>query len=184
MDRVDWDSRYQNQLDNPERPPRYWLTSHDDVLAGGGVCLEPAMGLGWNFPYLFSKGFSVCGIEISRVAAGYASRRYPEAKIILADLSHIRFPPAVFDLISHFYYLGIDLINSYTQIVKPGGIVILETLTIEMLSIHPDIPTDRLLQPGQLKTLFNNWKILDYREGWFEERSGHPKSIASIVARK
>lgn len=184
MDRADWDARYLSELNCPDRPPRYWLTSHEDVLMGDGVCLEPAMGLGWNFPFLLSLGYRVWGVELSRVAARFAARQYPAARIIQGDLSQIRFPPAVFDLISHFYFLGIDLINSYSQIIKPGGVIILETLTIEMLSFRPETPPDRLLQPGQLKTIFRDWTILDYREGWFEERPGHPKSIASIVARK
>lgn len=184
MDHSDWDARYLKELNNPERPPRYWLTSHKEILAGGGVCLEPAMGLGWNFPLLISLGYRVWGIEISRIAARFTAGLYPDARILLADLSQIRFPASVFDLISHFYFLGIDFINCYDQILKPGGVVILETLTTEMLSIHPETPLDRLLQPGQLKNMFQNWKILDYREGWYEERQGHPKAIASIVARK
>ena len=181
---MDWDVRYREELKNPGRPPREWLTDHADLLRGGGVCFEPAMGLAWNFPFLFSLGYTVWGVEISAVAARYAARLYPQARVILCDLSRFSFAADSFNLISHFFFLDLDLMRQYDRFLKPGGLVIMETLTVAMLSIHPDTPPQRLLKPGQLGELFTGWQILDYREGWVEERAGHPKSVASIVARK
>ncbi len=68
--------------------------------------------------------------------------------------------------------------------MKPGGIIVFETLTKSMLQVCPDISPERLLQPGELVNLFNGWEILDYREGTITSDHLREKDVASIVAKK
>ena len=66
--------------------------------------------------------------------------------------------------------------------LRPGGILVIETLSQEMGAMRPDIDPQYLLQPGELQAAFSDWRILAYREGWVETETRHPKAVASLVA--
>jgi SAM-dependent methyltransferase len=181
---TDWDERYRNRSGSDLTGPRDWLTAHADILPAGGQAFEAATGDGGNLPYLHEHGFRVLAADYSFEAVRLAKQRCPEAAVIRVDLSRYRLPENTFDLICNFYYLEWSLIDQFERAVRPGGLVILETMDIGMLAIKPDIAPAFLLQPGQLSAYFKNWDILDERQGWFETDGGRRKSIGSIVARR
>jgi hypothetical protein len=53
-----------------------------------------------------------------------------------------------------------------------------------MLTIKPDINTERLLKSGELKTLFSNLDVISYSEGWIDSDHNSRKAVASLVGRK
>jgi hypothetical protein len=59
-----------------------------------------------------------------------------------------------------------------------------------MLSIHPDINPIYLLKPAELQHIFmnsdlaKNMEILYSSEGWNSTTTSHPRSTASLIARR
>lgn len=183
-DLLRWNERYANSLGEGHEAPRAFLLQNLDLLPPRGVALDLAMGTGNNAGLLLEKGFNVIGIDISDVAVRLAKRRFPQLMAIIADLTAFHLPSGKFDVVLNFYYLQRELWPEFARILKPGGLLILETLTQEMQSIKPELPEEYLLNPGELKSWFGKWEILVYREGWVETDRGTQKAAASLIARR
>lgn len=181
---TDWNARYRGRTEADFSHPRDWLVDHTALLPQGGMAFEAACGDGGNLEFLCQRGFQILAADFSPEAVHLAKQRCPAARVIRADLSRFILPPQTFDLICNFYYLEWHLIDQFRQALKPGGMVVLETLNTGILTVRPDIQPEFLLQPGQLVEYFSGWDILDAREGWFETDSGKRKSIGSIIARR
>ena len=181
---MDWNQRYSSGPSNWLGPPRKILRENVHILPSGGLAFEAAMGMGNDLPYLIENKFRVLGVDRSEVAVKYVHRQFSSVWTVLADLSRFRLPDNKFDLICNFYYLDRQLCRQYYQSLKPGGILLFETLTEEMLTIKPDIPSERLLKPAELVGLFSDLEIISYSEGWIDSDHGRRKAVASLVGRK
>jgi hypothetical protein len=181
---TNWDEKYRDLKVDFSDPPRAWLTDHSQVLPVNGMVLETAFGLGANIPFLCQNGNRWIGIERSFEAIRYVHNCYPYARVLQADLSSYILPNKHFDLICNFYFLDISLYDQFFTAIKPGGTLIVETLTKKMLQWNPDMNPNRLLTPGFMLEFCKDWVILDYREGWIESEHGKEKAVESIVARK
>jgi ubiquinone/menaquinone biosynthesis C-methylase UbiE len=142
------------------------------------------MGLGGNAAFLINHGLRVVGVDISEFALQKAHSRLPTLMPVLADLSHFYLPENTFDVIINFYYLQRNLWTQYYSALRSGGLLIVETLTVEMLNIQPEIEKSFLLEVGELRTAFPNMENLFYREGLTISDSGHQRATASLLARK
>jgi len=87
-------------------------------------------------------------------------------------------------LIINFYYLQRDLWPAIQAALRPGGVLVFETLTQNMQDSHPDIDPQYLLHPGELKAAFPKVQTLVYHEGWTGEKGNPQRTIASLVAQK
>jgi len=181
---MDWNHRYSSEPSNWSGPPRGLLRDNAHILPSGGVAFEAAMGMGNDLSFLLEKNFQVLGIDRSEVAVKYVHNQFPTVWTVLADLSTFRLPEATFDLICNFYYLDRKLWQQYYSSLKIGGLLLLETLTDQMLSFKPDILPERLLKPGELRGFFSNLDIIKYSEGWIDSDHGSQKAVASLIARK
>ena len=180
-----WDARYRNNVRyGSYHQPRRFLVENAHLLPSQGLALDVAMGLGGNAAYLLGRGLRVVGIDISSVAVHQAKRRLPDLMAVIADLTRFYLPDAMFDVILNFFYLQRELWGDYQRALWPGGLLILETLTMDMLSVNPEIDPQYLLKPGELKAAFEQWQILVYQEGWIGTDTPHPRAVASLVARR
>jgi len=164
--------------------PRTFLRQSADLLPSGGLALDVAMGLGGNAGFLLRRGFRVLGVDVSGVALRQAKARLPALMAVQADLHAFPLPEATFDLILNFYYLQRDLWPAFRRALKPGGVLVFETLTQANRTRWPDLNPAHLLQPGELRAAFADWEVLRYREGWFGQDCGRPRAVAGLVARK
>lgn len=64
-----------------------------------------------------------------------------------------------------FRYLHRPLLSAIKQAIKPGGILIYETFTIENKQFGRPHREQFLLKTGELKAAFLDWEILFYFEG-------------------
>ena len=140
------------------------------------------MGRGRHAHLLARAGFRTFGVDVKLDAVIDAAARTRGDGLLVrgwcADLTKIRLPAGFFDLVLVTRYLQRDLFPAIRETVKAGGIVVYETFTVNQrqLGFGPTSP-DHLLQPGELRQLFEKFEVLLY-----EEVLG-PEAVARIVAR-
>lgn len=190
----EWDERY--------RRPDYWAGREPvpflrQVLPflPRGHALDIASGEGRNAVFLAQHGWRVTGIERSsagiekavglantggvRVVSDGEVHSPGSLRLIQADLEQYELPADAFDVVTVFYYLQRSLLPAIQRALRPGGILVYETYTIQQLE-YPYGPRspEHLLQPGELRDAFAGLEILFYAE------SNAGKAIASLLARK
>lgn len=179
-----WNDRYQEGSYLALREPRSLLLEACGWLPAGGFALDLAMGLGYNAAFLVHKGFTVIGVDISFVALQKAKTFHPQILAVCADLEAFFLPANTFDVILNFYFLQRSLWKEVRKWLKPNGLLVVETMTVEMKALKPEIDERYLLQPNELKETFADFDILLYREGWQDQSAGRRRAVASLIARK
>ncbi|MBW1902234.1 MAG: methyltransferase domain-containing protein [Deltaproteobacteria bacterium] len=147
--------------------------------------LDVAMGGGRNAVYLSTMGFDVEGVDISPEAVdnalALAGKNRVEVKAMVADLEeHYQIEKEAYDLIVCFNYLQRSLIPRIKEGLRPGGMVVYETYTVDQPQFGRPKNPDYLLKYNELLEMFREFRCLRYREGIIENR----KAIAGIVAEK
>lgn len=167
-----------------KRPAAY-LRQHVGLLPGGRVLDAPA-GEGRNAVYLAEQGFEVDAVDISepelRKARELAADRGVGISTRVVNLESADLGTDRYDAVTHFYYLERRFVPALRRALKPGGVVIFETYTVENMAIASARgPRKRpyLLEKGEARRLFGDFEILRY----VERRTWHG-AVASLVARK
>jgi tellurite methyltransferase len=190
-ERERWNHRYAERGVHPfADAPAEWLAANRDLLAGGPGrrALDVACGDGRNSAYLAGMGFAVDAVDISdtvidALRAAAASLELPVTAWRL-DLERDPLPSGPYDVIAQLNYLQRSLFEALADALAPGGLLIVETVT----RAHADQLGNRfdprfLLEPGELLTAFGDLDVLRYEEG-IVERSGRPRAVASLTARR
>jgi SAM-dependent methyltransferase len=145
--------------------------------------LDVAMGRGRHTVPLARAGFKTFGVDIRRDAVAEAMKAAAAVAARVhawcADLTAHPLPAARFDLVVVSRYLQRDLFPALRGAVTPAGVVLYETFTTEQraLGTGPRSP-DHLLEPGELRRLFDGFEVL------FDEEVSAPEAVARIVARR
>jgi tellurite methyltransferase len=182
-DAIRWNKRYDAAPSDWFASPRSFLVESLDLLPRQGLALDLAMGLGQNASLLVEHGLRVIGLDVSMSAVKGARSRTPKIMAAVVDLTNFYLPSYHFDVVLNFYYLQRSMFPVFSRILKPGGWLVFETLTLEMLLDQPDINRANLLEIGELRERFSDWDIQVYREGWMTSDHGNRKSVASLIAR-
>jgi len=141
------------------------------------------MGRGRHTPVLARAGWRTFGVDIRfhSVSDGVAAAAAQALSVAAwcADLTAHPLPAARFDLIVVTRYLERNLCSAIRDAVVPGGFVVYETFTTAQraLGSGPTSP-DHLLEPGELKRMFEGFDIRFYEE------VAAPEAVARIVARR
>lgn len=183
-DAVKWNERYRHNAEPSYQRPREFLLEQAAHLPVAGRALDVAMGLGANAGFLIARGLDVIGVDVSEVAVRQAKARYPALMAAVIDLDRFSWPDRAFDVILNFYFLSRPLYRQYRHLLRPGGVLIFESLLKETVIYRPDFNPDYLLAPGELRELCAGLEILVYREGWISRAGHHPRAVASLVARR
>lgn len=183
-----WDERYRGRGEE-ERPPADFLVRHADLLPGSGRALDVAMGTGRNALYLASRGYEVTGIDISPLAVERcqeeAQRRGLRIETICANLESYPLLEETYGVVVNLYYLQRELCPRLVEALRPGGVLMFETFTIEQPRFGWGPREEEfLLRPGELRELFPELEVLTYRESIEEEGERGMKAVAGLVGRK
>jgi len=141
------------------------------------------MGRGRHAVALAIAGFRVFGVDVRfdvlRDAALSASAAGVRVHGWCADLTDYPLPSSRFDLIVVTRYLQRNLFHALKGAVGPGGVVLYETFTTAQwaLGTGPTSP-DHLLEPGELRRVFDGFEVLFYEE------VTAPVALARIAARR
>lgn len=150
-----------------------------------GRALVLAVGEGRDAVYLARKGFQVEGVDISQVALMKARRlakRYQvDVHTVVAGLKDYEIEPSAYDLIVNVTYFRESVVEKVKRGLKAGGFVIFQNYLVDHLK-NPQgmsIPQKFLVQPGQLSSLFSDFRIVEYHES-----NDGRDALAQILAQK
>ncbi len=186
-DKNRWNKRYNTGEYLYGKEPLKFLKEKLTILVRGKA-LVMAMGEGRNAVFLAGNGFDVDGCDVSEKAIEKARLFSQESGVMLnafvADLEEYKIPVNTYDLITCFYYTQRDLIPQIKAGLKKGGMVMVETYSMDQLNYGKNAPGPKnpayLLKHNELLDFFRDFRILYYREGEIAEM----KSVVSLIAQK
>lgn len=182
QDKIRWDKKYATEkyLFGQEAIP--FLQNHVGLLPKGQV-LDLAIGEGRNGIFLATQGFDVTGVDISeeglKKAQALAAKHGVTITTVVADLETYKIPANTFDVIICTYYLQRDLFPRIAAALKPGGMALIETYTMDHLQYRPRFNKAYLLEPNELLTMLPGLRVLRY-----QEVDTGQAAYASILAQK
>jgi SAM-dependent methyltransferase len=184
-DQQRWNAKYAKWAAGTDLSPNQWLIEHIDLLPKGRA-LDLATGTGHSAIELARRGWQVTAIDVSpaglRLAQQAAERLGVSVSWIAADLDVYPLPSDHFDVITVFHYLDRDrLPHEIVRALRPGGMLVYETYTLEELRLpnaHLTNPA-HALRPGELLSLFSALRARRYRDVVLTDRA-----VASLVAEK
>lgn len=182
-----WNAKYSAGWHTDLVPDEFLASSFDRFLAGGppGYALDLAGGAGRHALWLVQRGWKVKLIDISDVALRIATERSHglPAGVLTTEIRDVSASTDIgegqFDLILVFYFLERQLFPALIRALKPGGIIIYRTYTIDHRRFA-DVPSraEFLLDPGELHRVFSSLEILHHGE------TDTGTATAELVARK
>lgn len=184
-DRQRWDARYANGERGHKSDPTPFLLSCLPLLPACGYALDVAAGNGRNSVALAAHGLRVDAVDISwhglRRARQLAAQRQVTIQPIVIDLQRGWLPARSYDVIVNSFFLLRELLPAIRRALRPGGWLLFETFTVTQYALTPHRFKSRehLLQPGELRHLFDDFLVLSYWEGIESERA-----TARLLARK
>jgi len=182
-----WDRRHRD-ADGPGAVAGV-LAENIHLLPAEGDALDLACGRGANAIRMAQAGLRVTAWDWSAVAIERLNSAAREQRVSIAAEVHdvIALPPepVSFDLILVGYFLERALAPALMQALRPGGLLMYQTFSVNAVSDNgPSNPAFRL-QENELLELFQPLRVRFYRE---EGRLGNCRSgirdIAMLVAEK
>jgi dihydroneopterin aldolase len=183
-------SRLAHRIQNTGPTPARFLTQQLHRLPKGKA-LDVAAGSGRNALYLASQGFQVDAMDrdeeaMTQLAATAKQRNLPNLAVQMVDLERTtdvrpEFPKQEYDVIAVFFYLHRPLFPSLIESLKPNGVLIYETFTIDnyMRHRHPR-RWEFCLAHNELLRLTSTLRVLSYDES---EHDSSPEQGAVFTAR-
>ena len=178
-----WDQHFSDPA-NINSSPDPLLIQAVEMLPPGQA-LDLACGPGRHALYLARLGWHVTAVDSSAVAISLlrANANGLPIDARLADLARGEFAiaPDSYQLVCDFHYLQRDLFPQIRQGIHPGGIFAGAIHLFQEGCTETPCNPDFLLQPGELRGLFDGWKVLYYSEGG---DPGRTRRAARIIARR
>lgn len=188
-------TRLAQQVLRADPPPARFLVQQLHRLPKGKV-LDVASGSGRHALFLASLGYQVEAVDrdeqaLARLSAGARLRHLTGIGSRVLDLEAPSLQKSnlgheAYDAILIFFYLNRPLFPSLIDALKPGGLLLYETFTVDnhVQRQHPK-RREFCLAHSELLTLTPGLRILHYDEGLHEGTSGlESVYTAQLVAQK
>jgi SAM-dependent methyltransferase len=179
-DRCHWEEAHATH-DASGSPPSPFVVEHEALLPPG-IVLDVAAGTGRNAAFLAERGRRVVAVDGARSALEAVRRRAPAVAVARMDLDRPGIRRHSVDAIVCVNFLDRRLFAEMREWVRPGGVLVYDTFSIDQRDIgHPRNP-DYLLRHGELLELVRgDYRVLRSREGEVVE-NGTRSFRAGVVA--
>jgi SAM-dependent methyltransferase len=186
-DRDKWDRRYREgsylARVNPTQLLADWLPR-----LPVGRALDVACGAGRNALFLAEAGYEVDAVDISAIALERArqsaAERDVEVNWLVTDLEEAPLPAHRYDVILMVRYVNHALVPKLLELLNDGGHFVCEQhLVTDDDVAGPSSPAFRL-QPGELKDLAGDTRVVHYHEGLVADPDGRQVALAQLIARR
>ncbi|MBW1800939.1 MAG: class I SAM-dependent methyltransferase [Deltaproteobacteria bacterium] len=178
-------------MDHDEPRPASLLLEHLHLFKEKsleGPVLDLACGNGHNGIFLAAGSIPVHLCDVSEEALTrareLAEKRGVKVQALQKDLEQESInplPEETYGAILVFRYLHRPLFPSIRKALKPGGILIYETFTVDQPRFGKPRNPAFLLKPGELREQFKEWEIIHYFEGIL---TNPDRAVAQIVCQK
>jgi SAM-dependent methyltransferase len=179
----EWNQRYQKTAHNLSQP-RTFLEEIIDQCPTSGWALDVATGEGHNAGLLAKQGMNVLGVDFSRVALRKAQEIYPLLNLALVNLPGIHLKDKCLQMILNFWFLDRNMFPLYRRWLKPGGLLLFESMRYDPDSDQSHLRLEYLVQPGELGKEFSDWEFLVYDENVQAKAKGKSQLAVRLLARK
>jgi SAM-dependent methyltransferase len=165
--------------------PERWLVDNQDLLPPRGRALDLACGRGRHALWLAQAGYDTVGLDHDAETVASLNAEAMRLGIPLrAEVVDLEAPGAslgtdAYDVIVVVNYLHRQLFPALVAALRPGGVLVYETMTVDQAARGKPTNPDFLLKHGELPVLVRPLRVLRFREG---EANG--RLVASVVATK
>jgi tellurite methyltransferase len=183
-----WNQHY-HSYPNKHSAATEVLFQNQHLLPEQGTALEIACGRGANAICLAENGLVVSAWDISESAIEQLSLHAKEKKLTLnSEVRNVSVQPPsanTFDVIVVSHFLERALMGDIRKAIKSGGLIFYQTFIKEKIDESGPKNPDYLLDSNELLTIFNDWKIICYREeGKIGNINDGIRNQAMIIAQK
>ncbi len=189
-----WNAMYAQESHASLVPDPFLIEAYENYVApllGEGTsglhAIDLAGGVGRHAIWMAQRGWQVTLVDVSDEAVAIAKRNAGDAEVSL-DLRLegleefvVQAEEEQFDLILVFFFLQRELFPAFIKILKPGGIILYKTYTVEQLKLRPGQGPSHpmhLLKSNELLRAFSSLEVQYYRE------TVKDRGVAELVARK
>ena len=182
-----WNQRYRQGSHSSRAPDPLLVAAYEQFIQPlfphGGRCLDLAGGIGRHALWLAQRSWQVTLVEGSEVALAKAQtaarRKQLDVHTVMTDLRQALPRLPRFDLLLVFFYLNRGLLPELPKLLKPGGLLIYKTYTLEQLRFSGGPKRAMyLLRPNELLRAFSKLRTLHYHE------TVAPKATAELIAQR
>ena len=179
-----WNQRYRTGEQVFETPSP--LVAEFAGALAPGLALDLASGPGRNALYLAGRGWRVTAVDGSAIAIdillerAHARKLLIDARMLDLEADTLELASDTYDLVLSCYFLQRRLIHGMKAALRPGGLLI---MIVHLADADQPHGTPARAYPGELRSFFDGWSILHYREGEPGE-SCHRHGVAEVVAQK
>ena len=181
-DKEKWDSKYSVSEHITNKRPADWFKNHVGLLKGSGLALDIASGEGRNAVFAAENGYQTLAVDISapglKKAQALAEKKGVSIETRVVDLDDWQVSKNIFDLILCFNFLDRRIFSTIKNALRPGGLIIYETFTIDYLK-YSNFKREWVLEHNELLDIFSEFRILGYRE-----IDDNHKAYASLIGMK
>lgn len=185
-DRTRWENRYATRGDARADAASAFLRDQMGSIPVG-LALDLACGEGRNAIHLARHGFTVEAVDISRAGLRrlqrVSRREQLPIRCVQADLDSFPLPADRYAVALNIRFLNRPLWPALKRCVRPLGLILFETFTIDQAAIgHPRNPA-YLLAHEELLRGFDDFEVLTYEERLVDSEGG-PAHLARLLARR
>ncbi len=183
-----WNERYRDGFHHDKNSPTNLLEKWISDLPSGKA-LDVGCGAGRNSIFLAKQDYMVDAIDFSEEAIKRAKKKAGEANLeinwIRKDVMNHNFPKRNYDVIIIDFFHPLDKLKEIKNSLKENGYLLYEhhINTEDDIDHGPDNPKFRY-DPNELLEKFQDFQILEYREGIETYENGEKSAIGRLVARK
>ncbi len=161
-----WDSKYSRGNTHSDYVPDKDLVKLIHHFPTNGLALDVACGTGRNSFFIAEHGLDVVCMDFSSKGLNYLKQHRADEPVskklfpVQADLTQLSLPKNNYDAVFVIRYLDRGAFPSYTDTLKPGGLLFIKAFNLNHLKRKPNFNPDFLLNPGELASTFKQFEII------------------------